>query len=113
VPTIPASKRTSKPRSDLDAHNALVHHNDCVGRSGDGGTEFDRERRGVGTTGTGMDLEGRHHSPRLDRKSFHLAPIALRAAIEYRSGTVGESPLLLRPEFHRLDTSTRPSVSEG
>ena len=30
---------------DLDAHNALVHHNDSVGRSSDGGTEFDRECR--------------------------------------------------------------------
>ncbi len=65
VPTMPATRRTSKLGSDLDGHNTLERHYNRVGRSVDGRAEFDRERGSVGTTGTGMDLEGWHHAPRL------------------------------------------------
>ncbi len=81
---MPANKRTSKPGGDLDRHNSLERHDNRVGCSIDGCTEFDRERRRVGTTGTGMDLEGLHHSPRRVRRSCHLASTELRAANEFR-----------------------------
>jgi hypothetical protein len=81
VPTSPLTSSTSNLVSDLDAHNPLNRCNDRACRASDGRTEFHGERRCIGTADTGMDLEGRHHSPRLVKEAVWTSARLRRHAI--------------------------------